>query len=88
MGDDDGRGPIHQRAGEDFARMGRAPIQQSDGDHAHIDDFVGAVDTCAKQMFRFAIGKVPDMGQQIGRGFDAHTVGFDAPPACSKAASR
>ena len=70
MGDDDGRSAIHQRVGEHFARMGRAPNHQSDGTHANIDDVVGAVDTHAKQLFRFAIGIVPDMGQQIGRGFN------------------
>lgn len=75
---DDAGGAVGHRVGEDFAGMDGAAINEADGDHPHVEHFVGAVDGGAEEMFLLAVSVVPDEGQEISRRLDLGALGFDA----------
>src|SRR5437773_11345727 len=55
----DAGGAVGHGIGEDFARMNRTAVNETDGNHAHVQHFVGAIDGGAKEMLLFAVRVMP-----------------------------
>src|SRR5574340_1549921 len=75
---DDRRSTIRQRLGKHLSRMHRCSVDQTNGDHANIEDLIGTIDAGAKKMFLLPICIMSDMRKQIGWSRDLYSLGFDA----------
>ncbi len=76
VGDDDCRGAVGQRIGEDFARMNRAAVNQANRNDADVQDLVCAVDAWRR-------GNAPASGRRSAGRAAAGRPGFRSsrPPA-------
>src|SRR5438309_12047898 len=75
---DDAGGAVGHGVRKDFARMNGTAVNKTDGNHADVKHFVGAIDGGAKEMLLFAVRVMPDEGQEIRRRCNLHTFRLDA----------
>lgn len=88
VGNDDRRGAIGQRVREYFARMNWRSVDKADGNDSDVQNLVGSVDACAKEMLLFPVGVVSHVRQQVGGRFDLGSLRFEPPRHARSGSSR
>ena len=81
VSDDDRRGPVPDRVGEDLTRMDLVRIEQTDRYDAGFDDLVGAVQGDGDEVFLLLPTDRLQVGESVRRFTDGVAALGDVPPS-------